>query len=294
MSDSAKRDTAKREPFLSVIVRTQGQRAVSLSEAVGSLLVQADDDLEIVVVAHGDGSVAQRVQSQVGDRTKVITKTGGGRAAPLNAGLEAAKGRYVAFLDDDDLALPNWASTFRHGAESSPGAVVRTACLSQAWSASPDGEPLEALGQPESEFPAEFDLVAHFHSNATPICSFAVPRAGLLKAGISFDESLTVLEDWDFLLRCILAFGIDNSETQTAIYRRVDRGNSFSESDQVWIEAKRAVLAKLDGQPLVLPTGSASVLAKSHQDKLDLAYQLGAAGSKASLLSQRLGRIWPR
>ncbi len=267
-------------PFLSAIVRTQGNRPTSLTEALGTLKTQIDKDLEIIVVVHGDAP-AVNATIDVVDRSdtdaRVVSVASGGRAAPLNTGLAAATGDYVGFLDDDDLAMPNWVSIFRTAAEASPGAVLRSACLTQRWTGSDTGEPLHAEGEPIVEFPPDFDLVAHFHSNATPICCFALPRQELADANMTFDAELPVLEDWDLFLRAVCAFGIENVEQVTSLYRRVDRGNSFEHSDDDWINAKQRVLAKLDASPLTLPSGSASILAASHQARLELSYQVVAA-----------------
>jgi len=43
---------------------------------------------------------------------RTLKVEGGGRARPLNAGLEAATGDYVCFLDDDDLVTPDWLAAF--------------------------------------------------------------------------------------------------------------------------------------------------------------------------------------
>lgn len=280
--------------FLTAIVRTQGRRPRSLDEALASLAHQTDDDLEVIVVVHGDHDALNQVSKQVDDSIRVLGVEGGGRSAPLNAGIDAATGDYVSFLDDDDLALPVWVEGFRTGARRGPNRLVRVPCLSQRWTGDDHGQPLEPIGDPEPEFPAEFDLVAHFHSNATPICAMALPRQALIDRQLRFDDDLPVLEDWDLLLQTVLACGIENvTEPPGSIYRRVDRGNSSDHTDEEWIRAKERIIARLDSERLTLPAGSASLLGNAHQARLDLSYQIAnvtdetAAGSKRTFFRRR-------
>ena len=75
--------------------------------AVDSLLAQRfDQPYEIVVVDDGstDGS-ADRVQG-LSPNITVVRQPNAGAAAARRAGIEAARGRYVAFLDSDDVAEP--------------------------------------------------------------------------------------------------------------------------------------------------------------------------------------------
>jgi glycosyltransferase involved in cell wall biosynthesis len=78
-----------------------------VGEAIESALAQgAADDLEVIVVDDGskDGSaeIAERYPVQV------IRKDNGGVASARNRGADEARGKYIAFLDADDLMEPGW------------------------------------------------------------------------------------------------------------------------------------------------------------------------------------------
>lgn len=93
-----------KEPLFSVIIPTYN-RSRFLQQAVGSVVAQTVDDFEILVINDG-GSEPEGLPAD--SRLRVITRpVNGGLAAARNTGLEAASGRYVTFLDDDDLYLPN-------------------------------------------------------------------------------------------------------------------------------------------------------------------------------------------
>jgi glycosyltransferase involved in cell wall biosynthesis len=94
---------------VSVIIPTCG-RPQLIGRAIASVLGQTYPDLELLVVADGgdDGTTRTIVESFVDPRVRMLeTETRRGPAAARNFGVEAARGRYIALLDDDDEWLPN-------------------------------------------------------------------------------------------------------------------------------------------------------------------------------------------
>jgi len=92
------------EPLFSVIVATYG-RPQLLAAALESVLAQAVSDFEVIVVDDA-GPVA--VGTLPDPRVRAVRRTeNGGPAAARNTGLRHARGRYVTFLDDDDLYTPD-------------------------------------------------------------------------------------------------------------------------------------------------------------------------------------------
>src|SRR4051812_42606059 len=97
-------DTA-RSPEISVIVCTYN-RPVSLHCALASVLSQDVQDFEVLVV--DDGSEPPVVPPAVADdRVQLIRKPHGGPGAARASGLHAARGRLIAYCDDDDIWRPN-------------------------------------------------------------------------------------------------------------------------------------------------------------------------------------------
>ncbi|MBA3966523.1 MAG: glycosyltransferase family 2 protein, partial [Nitrospirales bacterium] len=95
------------EPLVSVVIPTRN-RPDLVVRAIRSVLTQTFTAIEIIVVLDGpDGLTAERLQG-IGDRRVHITSLPGpqGGAAARNAGVAAAKGKWIAFLDDDDEWLP--------------------------------------------------------------------------------------------------------------------------------------------------------------------------------------------
>lgn len=86
----------------------------TLSRSVESVLAQTKLDWELWLVNDGssDGSLALCREYEAADpRIHVIDKPNGGVGSARNAGLDAAAGEYVAFLDSDDAYEPNFLKT---------------------------------------------------------------------------------------------------------------------------------------------------------------------------------------
>ncbi len=260
-------------PSFTVIVRTQGNRPGSLAEALASLAAQTHYPFDVVVTVHDDDPDATpRVESLaresvLPDAVRFVPVIGGGRSRPLNVGLTEATGHYVCFLDDDDLAMPDWLAAFARALSKNPGAVVRSVSQSQAWTTDGGAEPVRAVGPIERPFAPSFDLLAHFSHNETPICSIALPLELLRSAEITFDESLPVYEDWDLLMRVAMLAGVVSIPDETSLYRRLDDANADSaETVAIWEATHTKVLDRLSARPLVLPAGDARRLASAHFD----------------------------
>lgn len=82
-----------------------------LSACVDSLLCQTRPGLEIVLIDDGSFDGSERICDEYAardSRVRVIHQTNAGAANAKNAGLDAAVGEYIAFLDSDDWVEPNW------------------------------------------------------------------------------------------------------------------------------------------------------------------------------------------
>lgn len=260
--------------FLSVLVRTQGTRPVTLQETLLSLAAQTCDDFEVLLLAHDvDAEVHGMVQAMVDQfhvsfarRVRVVAVEGGGRAYPLNIGADLARGRYLAMLDDDDLAFGHWVAELRAAAERRPGRVLRVGVATQEveggserWSRE-DG--YQVVGKPRAQYPLDFDFLTHFFENATPNCGYAVPRSLVVDLGQHWDESLPVLEDWDFLLRTASISGVESAATYGTLVRQwTNAENSLTRhTAEEWAATRARVVAGIDAHPMLLDGGSMSRL----------------------------------
>jgi hypothetical protein len=91
-------------PQISIIIPTYN-RPDLLPRAVKSALAQTVEDLEVIVV---DDASPQPVTLPEHPRLRIIRQpVNKGGAATRNAGIEAARGRWITFVDDDDQMLPH-------------------------------------------------------------------------------------------------------------------------------------------------------------------------------------------
>ncbi|MBD8873275.1 methyltransferase domain-containing protein [Rhodanobacter sp. DHB23] len=258
-------------PFLSVVTRTQGKRIDTLRDVLLCLSAQTSQDFEVCVIGHKLSHEAQLAVERVIDdthadlrrRVRLIRVDHGTRTTPLNVGFRAARGNYVAILDDDDIVLGHWVEEFKRLAAANPGRVLRSANVAQTWQPVKTGvssRSVRSIGSFEACYPVKFDFFQHLVENATPPVSLAFPRACFHDLKIEFDETLTTTEDWDFLMRTAEICGVASDGEITSIYRKWDNAESSytAHSIEEWQTNHYAIWRKLDAKPILLEPGSAT------------------------------------
>lgn len=217
-------------PRVSVIVRTKDRPGL-LAEALESLRRQTFDDFEVVLVNDGGVPPSRDVlEPHPGRGLRLIaTEPPQGRSRALNVGLEGAAGRYIAYLDDDDLYYPDHLSTlagFLDGSDEYRAAYTDVAQIEQGLGEDGryhDGKKLPGYGQ-------NFQPGRLVSSNFVPIIALMHHRALAAQAGF-YDESFDLFEDWDFLIRLSRLTRFHRIPRVTAVYRvRNDGSNATTET----------------------------------------------------------------
>jgi glycosyltransferase involved in cell wall biosynthesis len=180
-------------PAVSVIIPTHN-RLVLLREALDSVAAQSFQDFEVIVI--DDGS-AERIEASIAHhatRPRVIRQRNLGPAAARNRGIEAASADIVAFLDSDDLWLPQKLETFVGYLADHPELQIAYGPMSPIDA---DRTPVPGRTKPchagwitEQLFTSSF-----VHVPAV------VARRTLLQAAGGFREDFPVCEDYDLWLR---------------------------------------------------------------------------------------------
>lgn len=182
-------------PIVSVIIRTQC-RPLFLQRALSSLKAQTLTDWEAIIVNDGGPELSSTLFN---DRIRVVQHQHAlGRSPAANRGLKEATGKYAAFLDDDDTWEPTFLSETVSRLEAGGMAVATHA--SKVIESLVDDRIVtkkKVLHRPVKNSVGLFDLAV---SNFLPIHSCVFNREIALQIG-GIDESLPLLEDWDFFLR---------------------------------------------------------------------------------------------
>lgn len=258
----------EKNPFLSVIVRTQGKRPTALSEALLCLTAQTMTDFEVLILGHKVDVEHQLVVEKTIDDTpgwlrnqiRFIKVDKGGRATPLHVGFAQAKGDYIAILDDDDLLFDNWVEAFHDLALSAPGTVLHSFAVTQEWESTNIGnrhQDLCSTGPICDDYCKEFDVIDQLKTNYCPASSYAIPRYVYQQLNISFNLELDTTEDWDLLMRAALLCGVSESRKLTFLYRlwkNVDSSRVLHDLVE-WRENYDLIRIQLNRTPFIMPPG---------------------------------------
>jgi glycosyltransferase involved in cell wall biosynthesis len=182
-------------PDVSVVIPTHNRRRL-LGQAMRSALGQVGVEVEVVVVDDGssDGT-ADAVACLADDRVRLIRhRRPLGVAVARNAGAGAARGAWVALLDDDDLWAPDKLTRQLQAASAAGAGWV------YAGAVEVDAEGRLLGGGPP---PSPGALLAGLRRrNLMPAgSSNVVVRSDLLSESGGFDPHLRHLADWDLWLR---------------------------------------------------------------------------------------------
>jgi glycosyltransferase involved in cell wall biosynthesis len=126
-------------PLVSCVVPVfNGERY--LAEALESVLGQTYRALEVIVVDDGSTDGTPAVVGTFGARVRCVTQPNAGLAAARNRGLAAATAELIAFLDADDLWLPEKIACQVERFRARPELEVSVTHIQNFWSADePDG-----------------------------------------------------------------------------------------------------------------------------------------------------------
>ena len=206
-------------PLISVIIPTRN-RAALLARALDSVFSQyglgEQFDLQVIVVDDGSTDSTATVVGKYAQVRCLRFSTNRGVAAARNAGIEASRGAFICFLDDDDVWLPRRLTlqlpAFRRHPEA--GAVY-----SQVFDAH-DGKPYPASARAVSGRIFDALLSGNLIGGVDAVL---IRHEALEKTGY-FDESLPPCEDWDLWLRLSLHFPFVFVPGLVAVYLPSPRG----------------------------------------------------------------------
>jgi glycosyltransferase involved in cell wall biosynthesis len=259
---------ASAQPRVSVIVPAY-KTAHLIAGSLNSVLQQTFRDFEIVVVNDGspDTPELETVLAPYSNRIVYIKQENNGPGGARNTAIAKARGEFLAFLDSDDIWLPDHLASQMQLFDENPSlGLVYCNCLS--------------VGDPTR--PHEFMSRCPSHGEATflalitercqiPVSTVVARKSAIARAGL-FDEKLSRCDDYDMWIRAAF-YGAKIGYTQKVQARlNGGRAGSLSASRARTTEAYWQILQKAE-QNLPLTESDREVVQK-RADEIHALYLL--------------------
>jgi glycosyltransferase involved in cell wall biosynthesis len=209
-------------PEVSVVIPTYNRAAV-LQEAIQSVMLQTYPDYEVIVVDDGSTDNTRDVVSAFSGKGRYVLQQNRGRSAARNHGIRLARGRYIAFLDSDDMFLPEKLG-------------VQVSALKSGWDFGMAYSHSLAMYEPgriaEGHLHARGRLSGWIHPEILFIQGtvITVPsvlvRARILGEVGGFDETMHICEDLDLWRRIAMRYKVLQIRLPLAVVRYRRNGQS--------------------------------------------------------------------
>ena len=239
-------------PKVSVIIPTYN-RLPLLKEAVESVLTQDFEDLELIVVDDGSTDGTGEEMERYSGRVKLLQHSENkGVSAARNKGILHAKGKYLSFLDSDDLWVKGKLKILVAFLDDNPQYPL---CYTdEIWI---------RKGKRVNPKLKHAKYSGWIFERCLPLCTISPSSVMIRKALFSkvglFDEALPVCEDYDFWLRVSVRFPIFFINRKLIIKRG---GHPNQLSQRSWGNDRYRVIAmeKLLSECSITPEERALVL----------------------------------
>jgi glycosyltransferase involved in cell wall biosynthesis len=235
-------DVTATDPAVSIIIPAY-KVAPFIRDTLDSVFAQSFTDFEVIVINDGSPDTGELEQAleQYGDHITYLKQTNLGAGAARNAGLRVARGRFVAFLDGDDIWLPSFLSEQLKLIQSGSGKDLVYADAVNFGSSASAGRTSMQTNPSEGEVTFESLLTAR----CNVITSAVVARREPILAVGLFDESFPNSQDFDLWLRLVKdARARITYQRQVLVRRRIYEGSLAFDSTKSFA-GELAVLNKV-------------------------------------------------
>jgi hypothetical protein len=242
--------------IISVIIRSHKSARMSLlDEALFSLAVQDWPAIEpVIVLQNGTEDLKQTVTALVerqpwrnGPFYQILLEPyppgADGRSTMLTRGIQKARGRFLAFLDDDDCV-------YQHGYQLLIDRLMKTDCAiavggtrtatmtfeNGSWFFITKAAPF-VWGNTKSDL---------LYDNFIPIHSYVIDRTRISTEDLYFNDELPPLEDYEFLLRLAAKYEFDFKYLKTPVceYRWHAENSMTHSNDPVGVVSPKVLRAR--------------------------------------------------
>lgn len=217
---------------ISVIVPTFN-RPNELKKALESIRLQegidVSEEVEVLVVNDGGVDVIEIINSEkkLGLNVKYFNhNTCRKLPSARNTGIDNTKGKFISFLDDDDIFLPHHLKTLLHVIKSNKNIdVVVSSCLVSDYRINNISHIDKVEIWDIDIHPLLLDVTNLFPIHAALFRNFSNTKA-------RFDTTLNLIEDWDMWLRLMREYNYNfmHIKDSTVVYHRLVDNNSMIDS----------------------------------------------------------------
>lgn len=188
---------AKKSPTVSVIIPTYNGRNY-VCQAIDSVLDQTYTDYEILVIDDGSDEDITPLLAKYGDRVQYFYKSNSGPADTRNFGLKRSKGKYISFLDHDDLWHPDKLKVQAEILDHNPDCS-----LVYCYPSLIDADGRKIPSERPSHFPSGRVFLDFLRRNRITTFSASLIRRDIFDVVGLLDDSpcVTICEDYDLWLR---------------------------------------------------------------------------------------------
>lgn len=182
-------------PKVSIILPTYNRSGL-LIEAVQSVLDQNFSDFEFIVIDDGStDDTAEKIKLFIDPRIKYYHKENEGVAIAFNLGLSKAQGKYIGYIDDDDLWPEDYLKKMVKALEENPKYGLAYSLFKDYY---PDGTVED--GFLRNRFISGNMTIRYYKKTPCLLPSATIFRKSVCE-NVWRDEKLKYFDDQDYLLR---------------------------------------------------------------------------------------------
>ncbi len=211
-------------PTISVLIPCYNAER-TIQETISSVLAQTFTDFELLVINDGSTDGTMSVLEQItDDRLKVVSFENSGPQKSRNRGIEKARGKYITFIDADDLWTSDKLASQLQALQNTPEAAVAyswTDFIDENSNFLKHSRHIEMAGDVYEQLLID-DFIA---SGSNPLI-----KAEAIRAVGGFDENTLAGQDWDMWLMLAEKFQFVAVPKVQILYRKSCSSKTWSDN----------------------------------------------------------------